>query len=171
MHYSPKVHWFAVILFVVSTADVATAPGQQEPPSELAALRALHAGGNYADALATASKIIGSHPTGDVLVEALLMKGLCHAKRKEWEEALVSLKSILVLAPDSPQAPEAAYTAALIHLARREPEQGRAVFRDLVLRWPQSPHAQRARRIFGTSAAADQASWHDACQISRMKEL
>lgn len=155
MRRPSKVRCLTVSTLLACTAAMATArPGTgQDQHSELAALKALYARGEYADALAEASRILSSRPTGDALAEALLVKGLCHAKHKEWEEALVSLKSLVVLAPDSPQAPEAAYAAALIHLSRREPDDGRAIFKDLIRRWPQSAQAQRARRFVAPASA------------------
>lgn len=86
--------------------------------------------------IAEAATLLQGRPQGETLAEALYWKGLAHAKRREWQAALVNLKSLLVLVPDSPRAAEAASTAALVHRARREPQAAAAVLADSARRRP-----------------------------------
>ena len=144
----------AVACLCLATAISATCPGAQGETAHearLDRLRLLFSKEQYGEAITEAQRLLEDHPTGEVLAETLLLKGLCHSKRGERSEALVSLKSLLVLTPESRFTAKAGFTTGLLHLARREPRKARAIFLDLVRRDPASGYARRARRMLNLS--------------------
>jgi tol-pal system protein YbgF len=154
---SPPAAGAPVSAVTADTAGTPPPPGSSLPPASLAAndqaavQRAYDNAysnyrlGDYASALRGFESFLKSFPTHALAPNAQYWIGECHARQRQYREAIDAERRLLGTYPDSAKTPDALLIIATAESSLGDNAAARKTFEDLIAKYPASDAAEKAK--------------------------
>ncbi len=105
----------------------------------------------YADAVASYQRLIGTYPETKMLDRAMFQLGEAYRELRNADGAIATFTSLVKQFPASPFAPEAQFAIGQIAVAAGKEEEARAAFGEVVSKFPDNDWAKKAALSIGQS--------------------